>query len=72
MDDLKWEADTSLLNQQLLKALSFEHLHTRYDNIMEAHRKTFSWTLEPPGDPEHTHMRFVEWLRHRDAIFWIR
>jgi hypothetical protein len=57
-----------------LRALKFEGMNSRHENIEEAHKKTFDWVLHGPEDavdsrvPKHN---FVSWLRDGKGIYWI-
>jgi hypothetical protein len=62
----------------ILQALNFSTMSHRHIEIVEAHRKTFSWIFHPSqacGGDEASRYRpwsdFTEWLREKSGIYWI-
>jgi hypothetical protein len=76
----KWRIDQRLRKMQVmcLRALYYSDLHSREDNVKEAHRQTFEWIFEDKKHAEEdsrpSETRFRDWLRSSDAendIFWV-
>jgi hypothetical protein len=51
---------------QMIGSLIFPTMKDRYDEIPEAHRKTFRWILEDSKKND-----FVKWLQSGAGIYWI-
>ena len=49
----------------MLEQLSYRNIDARYEQLKEAHKKTFNWVFM---DLNHG---FVDWLCNRDGTFWI-
>ncbi|KAK3396716.1 hypothetical protein B0T20DRAFT_381366 [Sordaria brevicollis] len=82
---LAMEADIldRVTQHRVLKALYFDNMKQRQENVTVAHEQTFKWSLEGSGhstsqdtaveDKEKQKARelFVDWLTHGDGIFHI-
>ena len=55
----------------ILESLKFPGMEERYDIVVEAHTKTFSWIFEPDC-PEQPWDSFTSWLENTDPIYWIK
>lgn len=64
----------------VVKHLRFETITTRHEEIVEAHRRTFSWIFKDPetfrasgnrADNTRPWSNFVQWLQHGDKAYWI-
>ncbi|KAK1773893.1 hypothetical protein QBC45DRAFT_437307 [Copromyces sp. CBS 386.78] len=70
-----------IVQLRVLKALSFENMKQRQENVTIAHNQTFKWSLSEQNishegaseDREKQKARelFVDWLAHGDGIFHI-
>lgn len=83
-EDLKAIGDalTSLVNegryltksQKVLSSLYFKSMKTRHSNVAPAHAQTFDWVFRPTSEKSR-HSRppvhFLDWLTHRNGIFWV-
>ncbi|CAG8978874.1 hypothetical protein HYALB_00005211 [Hymenoscyphus albidus] len=65
-----------IAQRRILESLSFEGIHQRFDNVVDAHGKTFEWIFE--SDMEREIERgasgsesFITWLSSGDGIFHI-
>lgn len=56
---------------QLLQTLYFENIWIRHDRIVSAHSETFTWVFRGEAPDSGNPIRYVEWLRKHDGIFWI-
>jgi hypothetical protein len=59
------------VDRKLLRELAYPNMTNRYEDIVEAHPKTFDWIF---AEPEQLSMRwsnFGKWLRDDTGIFWI-
>lgn len=50
--------------QQVLKSLSYEHLHHRHDEVPSAAQRTFDWIFSDASP-------FAEWLKTGNDVFWM-
>jgi hypothetical protein len=71
---LQKDMDTARSNQDTLRALRFDSFNFRHDHIPVAHTMTFEWAYsdKAPGVRGSISLRFRDWLRNHDGIFWIR
>ncbi|RBQ64693.1 hypothetical protein FVER14953_13750 [Fusarium verticillioides] len=49
----------------ILTALRFELMNERYDDVAEAHDKTFEWIFDSSDE------NFIDWIKHGNGIFHI-
>jgi hypothetical protein len=57
---------------KLFRSLRFDTMEERFDEISEAHDKTFQWVLKDRQDRSKAHWDdYVEWLRSGTKIYWI-
>ena len=67
----------TIVEERILKAIGFERMGDRFDQISEAHAKTFDWILErsnaPPAEETQPldQISFAEWLASGNGIFHI-
>lgn len=54
-----------LMNSGILDQLSFDGMDERFDDISEAHARTFQWIYERPE------LKFIDWLKVGQGIYWI-
>jgi len=54
-----------------LTSLHYSQRPVRHENITEAHRTTFSWTLSDVEACTGESSGLVEWLKGGDGIFWL-
>ena len=54
-----------------LHSLWFDELHSREENIVDAHRKTFEWIFDRSGRSDVPWNNFVEWLETGRGFYWI-
>ncbi|KAI3336995.1 hypothetical protein HD806DRAFT_475355 [Xylariaceae sp. AK1471] len=71
------ERDISALarEQTFLRSLDFTSRRYRYDDIPEAHKRTFEWMLDPSKrieeDKNENRYLLRQWLRHGNGTFWL-
>jgi len=69
----------NLLERRTLESLKFVDMRDRYERISEAHRKTFEWVFDEPGQssslsgfpPSQPWDSFSTWLMSNKPLYWI-
>ena len=59
---------------KILNSLSFKKIEARQRKVMIANSETFDWIFRPTSRtmvPRCGTVRFPEWLRSGDAVFWV-
>ncbi|OCL14738.1 hypothetical protein AOQ84DRAFT_220108 [Glonium stellatum] len=56
----------------ILESLYFERMTARYEEIAEAHQKTFEWIFQPPQTQDPTWYNFATWLSKENGLYWIK
>ncbi|KAF2789109.1 hypothetical protein K505DRAFT_313725 [Melanomma pulvis-pyrius CBS 109.77] len=67
-------ASEMIVHQKILRSLYFESLKIRHARIQNAHERTFRWLYQENRKDlsvNDNRVRFVNWLRSGDGIFWI-
>jgi hypothetical protein len=67
----KTNNDTIFRENAILQHLGFPSRYDRYENVAEAHAKTFNWIFEESASDERAWSSFTEWLEGDDSIYWI-
>ena len=57
--------------KRLLESLYFPDIHAREEGIDEAHRQTFEWIFDEPGNEVTPWHHFVGWLEEGHGTYWI-
>lgn len=70
-----------LQQRRILEHLRFSDFASRYEQIEEAHKKTFEWIFKNPcarssssssqNDSSRSQIGFVDWLQGDENLFWI-
>jgi hypothetical protein len=60
-----------VVNTTILEQLSYPHMTNRYEEIHEAHSKTFDWIFSGTEQSDLPWSDFVKWLRQDANIYWI-
>ena len=60
-----------VVNRTILEQLSYPHMTNRYEEIEEAHFKTFDWIFCGAEQSDPPWNNFAEWLRQDANIYWI-
>jgi hypothetical protein len=68
---MKINDDTTFRENAILQHLGFPSRYDRYENVTEAHVKTFNWIFEESTSKERAWSGFTEWLKGEDSIYWI-
>ena len=59
----------------VLKSLKFSDISTRYENVRDAHEKTFDWVFDERnnalGEELRLKVNLHEWLEHCGGVYWI-
>lgn len=63
--------DTVFRENAILQHLGFPSRYDRYENVAEAHAKTFNWIFKESTSKERAWSSFTEWLKGDDSIYWI-
>jgi hypothetical protein len=56
---------------QILQSLQFKSMTVRHSKIAAAHRKTFDWIFRNYASKDSCSIKFADWLRSGDGIYWI-
>ena len=56
---------------RLLESLYFPDIHAREEGIDEAHKQTFEWIFDEPGNKVMLWHYFVGWLEEGHGTYWI-
>ena len=57
--------------KRLLESLYFPDIHAREEGIDEAHKQTFEWIFDEPGNEVTPWHHFVGWLEEGHGTYWI-
>ena len=57
--------------KRLLESLYFPDINARQEGIAEAHKKTFEWIFDKPGNGVRPWHNFMDWLEHGHSTYWI-
>ena len=57
--------------KRLLESLYFPDMHAREEGIDEAHKHTFEWIFEKPGNEVRPWHHFIGWLEEGHGTYWI-
>lgn len=60
-----------IVNRTILEQLSYPHMTNRYEEIQEAHSKTFEWIFRRAEQSDLPWNDFSKWLRQDANIYWI-
>jgi hypothetical protein len=60
-----------VVNRTILEQLSYPHMTNRYEEIQEAHSKTFEWIFRRAEQSDLPWNDFSKWLRQDANIYWI-
>lgn len=58
-------------HKRLLESLYFPDMHAREEGIDEAHKHTFEWIFDKPGNEVRPWHNFVDWLQKGHGAYWI-
>ena len=58
--------------RDLLRSLWFETITDRYEEISEAHKRTFKWIYQDSPYEEARWSNFAHWLTQGDGLYWIQ
>lgn len=61
----------NVVNKTILEQLSYPHMTNRYEEIQEAHSKTFDWIFCGAEQSDLPWNDFAKWLRQDANIYWI-
>lgn len=60
------------VGRDLLKSLWFQTITDRYEEIAEAHKRTFEWIFQDSPYEEARWSNFAHWLSQGDGLYWIQ
>ena len=78
MSRLRQEMELTQTRLDILRSIRFDRLPYRFEQVSEAHEKTFQWAFEDgiqvPGKSDVIPLHFKDWLRDGEAntTFWVR
>ena len=55
----------------LLESLYFPDIYARHEAIEEAHKQSFGWIFEKPGNEVRSWHSFIDWLENGHGTYWI-
>ena len=55
----------------IIESLAFQGMNDRFERVIEAHAKTFSWIFDPDTKDNIPWDSFLSWLQSGDGIYWI-
>jgi hypothetical protein len=61
----------TLAEEGVLRSLKFATMEERYDEVAEAHRKTFEWIFRDPDARCRRWDNFADWLKAGKGIYWV-
>lgn len=56
---------------RIFESFLFPSMSARFEQIDEAHAKTFDWIFEKPNAEQMPWINFTEWLETGEGIYWI-
>jgi hypothetical protein len=59
------------VQDSILASLAYPSMTERYQDIIEAHPKTFEWVFENPTPDQLPWSNFSEWLIKGSGVYWI-
>lgn len=64
------------VGDDLLQSLWFSSITERYEEVAEAHQRTYQWVFKPPKENVHAGRdkhwdNFPEWLRRDTGLYWM-
>ena len=65
------QLDRKEYRKRLLDSLWFDEIHSREENIVDAHRETFEWILDVSDHAVGPWDNFVQWLESGQGTYWI-
>jgi len=71
MKKLSQEGRTVNSEQMLLKALAFQSMRLRWDNIQKPHVETFGWIFTCDSEQDGPRHHFLKWLESGNGVYWI-
>ena len=57
--------------KRLLDSLWFDEIHSREENIVDAHRETFEWIFDKSDHAVGSWDSFIGWLESRQGTYWV-
>ena len=57
--------------ERLLESLYFPDIYARQEGIDEAHKQTFEWIFDKPGNNVRPWHHLVDWLENGHGTYWI-
>ena len=57
--------------ERLLDSLWFDEIHSREENIVDAHRETFEWVFDKSDQAVRPWDNFIQWLENGQRTYWI-
>ena len=67
--ELSWAR--RLYGDKVLASLHFPEIHSRQEEVAEAHQETFQWIFDDSGGAMRPWANFVDWLKTESDTYWI-
>jgi hypothetical protein len=61
----------SSIQKQITQSLKFDSMHTRYEEILDAHTETFEWVFHEPTAEQPPWSNFSDWLKTGKGVYWV-
>ena len=65
------EQASALVCAAIIASLEYPGMEDRYEKVVEAHAKTFSWIFEPSCELGQSQDTFMQWLVQGQGIYWV-
>ena len=63
--------ETAKVQDMMLNSLRFPEMRDRYQEISEAHVRTFKWIFDDSHGTAKRWSNLADWLQHGDGVYWI-
>lgn len=71
LQTLSLRHERSLYCDKFLASLHFPEIHSRQEEVVEAHQETFQWIFDDSGAAIRPWTNFVDWLKNESDTYWI-
>jgi hypothetical protein len=59
------------IQEHIINSLKYPSMTHRYEDVIEAHPKTFDWAFENPTEEQLPWSNLTDWLRAGDGVYWV-
>jgi hypothetical protein len=61
----------AFVGKKILQSLWYSSMTSRYEDVIEAHPKTFEWAFTDSKEEECSWSNISQWFQHGSGIYWI-